>query len=111
MNLVRGIYLSVCACVRVLVRRARCSAEGCREKLSVANRFECKACGAIVCLKHRFGPDHQCEERQQRVATLRRRASSMLAGRFARWRGNDGKASGQRGKKSNANSSSSCIIC
>ena len=37
-------------------------------------------CGASVCLKHRFGDDHACEERRRRVEELRRRARMSIWG-------------------------------
>ena len=52
--------------------RPRCAAEGCRAKVGPSTSVECKLCGAVVCLAHRHGEDHQCEQRQAQ----RRAASS-----------------------------------
>ena len=41
-------------------KRVKCPVQGCREKLTSINAYDCKACGSRVCLKHRYGPDHQC---------------------------------------------------
>ena len=51
--------------------RSRCAAEGCRAKVGPSTSVECKQCGAVVCLAHRHGEDHQCEQRQaqRRAAT------------------------------------------
>lgn len=141
-------------------RKPKCMAAGCREKLTITNRFDCKVsavkthcpssdiislrilfvvasfihrrsatrleivgrsmkhsfsdvtvhvnvcvypyahehkhaqeCGASVCLRHRFGDDHQCTERRQRVAELRKRARMSIWG--GRGRAGDGKKNQQ----------------
>ncbi|OEL28025.1 Zinc finger AN1 domain-containing stress-associated protein 17 [Dichanthelium oligosanthes] len=41
-------------------RKPRCPARRCKEPLTFSNTSECKACGAKVCLRHRFPADHDC---------------------------------------------------
>jgi len=43
-----------------------CPVEDCREKLNAVNKFECKECGTVVCLKHRLPSDHNCAEIRSR---------------------------------------------
>lgn len=37
-------------------------AAGCREKLTFSNRTDCKTCGKMTCLKHRYGDAHDCRQ-------------------------------------------------
>ncbi|KAH7421658.1 hypothetical protein KP509_13G069600 [Ceratopteris richardii] len=41
-------------------KKPRCPVRGCKETLTVTNKMVCKDCKQEVCLKHRFGPDHNC---------------------------------------------------
>lgn len=41
-------------------KQKRCPVEGCREILSLSNRFECQLCNTTFCLKHRLQEDHPC---------------------------------------------------
>lgn len=45
-------------------KKKLCPVDGCREKLTTVNKFECKKCNTEVCLKHRLSQDHQCKERE-----------------------------------------------
>lgn len=38
-----------------------CGAKNCRQTLTVSNKYECKICGLMVCLKHRLRGDHECK--------------------------------------------------
>ena len=40
--------------------KPRCPAPGCRTALTLVNGYDCRGCGARVCLTHRHGPDHAC---------------------------------------------------
>lgn len=40
----------------------RCPVRGCKEILVFSNKVFCNDCKRDVCVKHRFGPDHGCEE-------------------------------------------------
>ena len=40
----------------------RCPVRGCKEILVFSNKVFCSDCKRDICLKHRFGPDHGCEE-------------------------------------------------
>lgn len=42
-------------------RKPRCPVRGCKESLTFSNKMVCKDCKQEVCLKHRFGPDHDCK--------------------------------------------------
>lgn len=42
-------------------KKPRCPVRGCRENLTFSNKMVCKDCKQEVCLKHRFGPDHNCK--------------------------------------------------
>lgn len=44
-------------------KKPRCPVRGCREVLTFSNKMVCKDCKQEVCLKHRFGPDHNCKGR------------------------------------------------
>ncbi|GAQ82251.1 hypothetical protein KFL_001050150 [Klebsormidium nitens] len=41
-------------------RKPRCPVVGCREQLTFSNKVQCKECQQVVCLRHRFGPEHLC---------------------------------------------------
>lgn len=41
-------------------RKPRCTAPGCREKLTSTNSYTCRDCGVTVCLRHRLPADHKC---------------------------------------------------
>ncbi|KAL3699956.1 hypothetical protein R1sor_017978 [Riccia sorocarpa] len=43
-------------------QKPKCPVQGCKELLTFSNKVRCKDCGREVCLKHRFGPDHKCQE-------------------------------------------------
>ncbi|KAJ7297662.1 hypothetical protein O6H91_Y234500 [Diphasiastrum complanatum] len=42
-------------------QKPRCPVRGCKEILTFSNKVTCKDCKHEVCLKHRFGKDHDCE--------------------------------------------------
>ncbi|KAI3438660.1 hypothetical protein D9Q98_001081 [Chlorella vulgaris] len=44
-------------------KKRRCTAAGCKERLTTVNSYTCKACAVTVCLKHRLPADHQCAGR------------------------------------------------
>ncbi|MCO5576391.1 hypothetical protein L7F22_030201 [Adiantum nelumboides] len=44
-------------------KKPRCPVRGCKEFLITTNKMVCKDCKQEVCLKHRFGPDHNCPGR------------------------------------------------
>jgi uncharacterized C2H2 Zn-finger protein len=46
--------------------KPRCVAPGCREKLSLSTRIECKQCGQLTCMAHRHIDDHACPGRRGR---------------------------------------------
>lgn len=41
-------------------KKPKCPVRGCREYLAPSNKMVCRDCKQEVCLKHRFGPDHNC---------------------------------------------------
>ncbi|KAI7844293.1 hypothetical protein COHA_002091 [Chlorella ohadii] len=41
-------------------RKPRCTAPGCRERLTSTNSYTCRDCGVTVCLRHRLPADHKC---------------------------------------------------
>ncbi|XXG46166.1 hypothetical protein AAC387_Pa02g1079 [Persea americana] len=41
-------------------KKRRCPAPRCREILSLSNTIRCRDCTIEHCLKHRFGPEHNC---------------------------------------------------
>ncbi|KAL0911461.1 hypothetical protein M5K25_019604 [Dendrobium thyrsiflorum] len=43
-----------------VTKKKRCPAPGCREILVFSNTIRCKDCTQEHCLRHRFGPDHNC---------------------------------------------------
>lgn len=43
-------------------KKPRCPVRGCKEILVFANKVFCNDCKRDVCVKHRFGPDHGCED-------------------------------------------------
>ena len=90
-------------------KKARCMAEKCKEKLTLTNKFECRDCGAVVCLKHRFGDSHGCKERQLRVEQLRKRARMTLSGRLG-FRNKRAAAGNKRLPARESDSKSSCSI-
>ncbi len=51
--------------------KPRCSAPGCKEKLTTINAFTCKSCGLRVCLKHRDVDDHKCAAKGECAARRR----------------------------------------
>ena len=38
----------------------KCAKDDCKTKLSPVNEFECKKCGKMLCLKHRYEESHDC---------------------------------------------------
>lgn len=38
----------------------KCGSQNCNTKLTPVNEYECKKCGKMVCLKHRFEESHEC---------------------------------------------------
>ena len=63
-------------------KKPRCPVQGCKEQLKLSNKFECADCGMIVCLKHRFKEDHNCQPKSSRfqisrfLSTARSQSSS-----------------------------------
>ncbi|GBG83677.1 hypothetical protein CBR_g37478 [Chara braunii] len=45
---------------RLTQKKAKCPVPGCKEVMTFSNKVTCKECHVEVCLKHRFGPDHNC---------------------------------------------------
>lgn len=43
-----------------VTKKKKCPVRGCREVLTFSNTIKCKECTTDHCLKHRFGPDHNC---------------------------------------------------
>eukprot|EP00246_Nothoceros_aenigmaticus_P012936 TRINITY_DN4208_c0_g1_i1.p1 TRINITY_DN4208_c0_g1~~TRINITY_DN4208_c0_g1_i1.p1 ORF type:complete len:270 (-),score=11.23 TRINITY_DN4208_c0_g1_i1:508-1317(-) len=43
-----------------VTKKLHCPVPRCKEVLSLSNKVQCKECRREVCLKHRFGPDHNC---------------------------------------------------
>ncbi|XP_030515202.2 zinc finger AN1 and C2H2 domain-containing stress-associated protein 16 [Rhodamnia argentea] len=43
-----------------VTKKRKCPVPGCREILTFSNTIKCKDCTWDHCLKHRFGPDHNC---------------------------------------------------
>lgn len=41
-------------------KKRKCPVRGCREILTFSNTIKCRDCILEHCLKHRFGPDHNC---------------------------------------------------
>ncbi|KAJ6846821.1 zinc finger AN1 and C2H2 domain-containing stress-associated protein 16-like [Iris pallida] len=45
---------------RKATKKKRCPVPGCKDFLSFSNSIRCRDCTQEHCLKHRFGPDHEC---------------------------------------------------
>uniref|UniRef100_A0A2P2QNJ0 Zinc finger AN1 and C2H2 domain-containing stress-associated protein 11 n=1 Tax=Rhizophora mucronata TaxID=61149 RepID=A0A2P2QNJ0_RHIMU len=43
-----------------VTKKRKCPVPGCREVLTFSNTIKCRDCCIDHCLKHRFGPDHNC---------------------------------------------------
>ncbi|KAJ0043904.1 hypothetical protein Pint_17906 [Pistacia integerrima] len=43
-----------------VTKKKKCPVRGCREVLVFSNTIKCRDCTLDHCLKHRFGPDHNC---------------------------------------------------
>ncbi|OAY40452.1 zinc finger AN1 and C2H2 domain-containing stress-associated protein 16 [Manihot esculenta] len=43
-----------------VTKKRKCPVRGCREVLTFSNTIKCRDCTIDHCLKHRFGPDHDC---------------------------------------------------
>ncbi|KAJ4823590.1 stress-associated protein [Turnera subulata] len=43
-----------------VAKKRKCPVLCCREVLTFSNTIKCRDCGVDHCLKHRFGPDHNC---------------------------------------------------
>ncbi|EEF32757.1 arsenite inducuble RNA associated protein aip-1, putative [Ricinus communis] len=43
-----------------VTKKRKCPVRGCREVLRFSNTIKCRDCTIDHCLKHRFGPDHDC---------------------------------------------------
>lgn len=43
-----------------VTKKKKCPVRGCKDVLAFSNTIKCKDCLVDHCLKHRFGPDHQC---------------------------------------------------
>eukprot|EP01057_Protomagalhaensia_wolfi_P000479 Protomagalhaensia_wolfi_Nauph_80__478@NODE_1268_length_1622_cov_231_109918_g977_i0_p2_GENE_NODE_1268_length_1622_cov_231_109918_g977_i0NODE_1268_length_1622_cov_231_109918_g977_i0_p2_ORF_typecomplete_len178_score11_58zfAN1/PF01428_16/5_3e15zfAN1/PF01428_16/1_2e02zfAN1/PF01428_16/7_1e07Transp_Tc5_C/PF04236_15/0_0045Transp_Tc5_C/PF04236_15/6_2e03Transp_Tc5_C/PF04236_15/3_1zfC5HC2/PF02928_16/1_1zfC5HC2/PF02928_16/2_3e03zfC5HC2/PF02928_16/3_8DUF2180/PF09947_9/0_16DUF2180/PF09947_9/4e02DUF2180/PF0994 len=43
----------------------KCPVKFCRELLTLSNKYSCKQCDTVVCLKHRLPGDHDCELRKR----------------------------------------------
>ncbi|CAK9179590.1 unnamed protein product [Ilex paraguariensis] len=43
-----------------VTKKRKCPVPRCREILTFSNTIRCRDCTVEHCLKHRFGPDHQC---------------------------------------------------
>ncbi|KAK6244159.1 hypothetical protein QUC31_010568 [Theobroma cacao] len=43
-----------------VTKKKKCPVPGCREVLTFSNTIKCRDCTIDHCLKHRFGPDHNC---------------------------------------------------
>ncbi|KAI3865189.1 hypothetical protein MKX03_005829 [Papaver bracteatum] len=41
-------------------KKKKCPVPRCKENLTFSNTIKCRDCTVEHCLKHRFGPDHQC---------------------------------------------------
>eukprot|EP01053_Blabericola_migrator_P005769 Blabericola_migrator_1__5768@NODE_2921_length_2208_cov_64_448856_g1831_i0_p2_GENE_NODE_2921_length_2208_cov_64_448856_g1831_i0NODE_2921_length_2208_cov_64_448856_g1831_i0_p2_ORF_typecomplete_len182_score21_74zfAN1/PF01428_16/1_1e13zfAN1/PF01428_16/7_9e02zfAN1/PF01428_16/1_7e06Transp_Tc5_C/PF04236_15/0_0093Transp_Tc5_C/PF04236_15/4_8e02Transp_Tc5_C/PF04236_15/3zfC5HC2/PF02928_16/0_42zfC5HC2/PF02928_16/2_9e03zfC5HC2/PF02928_16/0_017DUF2180/PF09947_9/0_19DUF2180/PF09947_9/0_23DUF2180/PF09947_9/1_2e len=50
------------------MKTPKCPVKYCKELLTFSNKYTCKVCGTVVCLKHRLGQDHDCEERKKTQA-------------------------------------------
>ena len=55
--------------------KARCPSLNCRERLGPSNKYDCRACRATTCLKHRHAVDHGCAERSAANAAAARSGS------------------------------------
>ncbi len=58
----------------------RCPVPGCKEILVFSNKVLCNSCKREVCLKHRFGPDHNCDA--YRKLTENNRSLSSFGSKF-----------------------------
>ncbi|KAF4657350.1 AN1-type zinc finger protein 2A [Perkinsus olseni] len=62
------------------LRLQKCPVEGCRERLTEVNSYECTKCHTKVCLKHRYEDAHPCREwRARGPSRLFKRGSSGKA--------------------------------
>mmetsp|Transcript_34870 Transcript_34870/g.66577 ORF Transcript_34870/g.66577 Transcript_34870/m.66577 type:complete len:291 (-) Transcript_34870:296-1168(-) len=63
----------------------KCPVKGCGEKLVLSNTHTCKHCAQKVCLKHRFGEDHNCSgDSKARAQTKTPMAGNIFLQQFAR---------------------------
>ncbi|CAM6099747.1 unnamed protein product [Calypogeia fissa] len=62
-----------------VTKKPRCIVPGCKEILTFSNKVRCKDCGREVCLKHRFGADHNCQELRKADAA---KNSSFFGNKF-----------------------------
>lgn len=44
-----------------VMKKPRCPAPGCKERLNLVNTHTCKHCATAVCMGHRFPDDHSCQ--------------------------------------------------
>ncbi|XP_051138896.1 zinc finger AN1 and C2H2 domain-containing stress-associated protein 13-like [Andrographis paniculata] len=44
----------------IATKKRKCPVPRCRETLTFSNTIKCRDCNIDHCLKHRFGPDHNC---------------------------------------------------
>ncbi|CAM6015452.1 unnamed protein product [Sphagnum balticum] len=61
-------------------KKPRCPVPGCKEILVFSNKVLCNSCKREVCLKHRFGPDHNCDA--YRKLTENNRSLSSFGSKF-----------------------------
>ncbi|KAL2651920.1 hypothetical protein R1flu_020048 [Riccia fluitans] len=74
-------------------QKPRCPVQGCKELLTFSNKVRCKDCGREVCLKHRFGADHKCQELRKADAAKK---TSYFTNQFNRFFRDQGSGEGAR---------------
>lgn len=84
-------FIQSCAkCKSSKPKKNKCPVPGCKEILSLSNKYECQRCGSTVCLKHRSEFDHPCTPCQEPASkgNASNRTASAPAGRRSQGSGN-----------------------
>lgn len=61
-----------------------CPVPGCKEKLTITNKYQCGVCKVTFCMKHRLPEDHPCKEVRKPKSQPQPRSGGSNANRQAR---------------------------
>ncbi|KAF4669890.1 AN1-type zinc finger protein 2A [Perkinsus chesapeaki] len=82
-------------------RLQKCPVEGCRERLTEVNSYECPKCHTKICLKHRYEDAHPCEEwRARGPSKLFKRNSGKPGSKKSAVVASSGSKAGSNGRSS-----------